>query len=107
MGAFDLFVLSPQQFLVVFALATAVIAMWLHMRFPDYGPGSYSGVTVHLVVAVIGANVLVPAAFKLASSTPEVLVATFGVALPLVTYMFLSGIWLIRLGQGLLGRYSR
>jgi uncharacterized membrane protein len=101
------FTLSPQVFLVVFALGAAVIAMWVHLKAPTLGPGDVRGVTLHLVLAVLGVNLLVPYVFRLAESSTGVLAATFAVVLPGLVYMFLAGIWLIRLGQGVLSRYSR
>lgn len=107
MNAFEVLDLSPQQYIVLFACGAALLAMWLHLRFPSSGPQEVPGVTAHLVVAVVAANLLVPTAFRLASSVPDMLIATFGVALPATVYMFVSGIWLIRLGQGYLRRYSQ
>lgn len=100
--------LGAQAYLVVFAVGAAGIALWLHTRFPQLGPGDVRGVTMHLIASIAGANALVPIAYSLGSGSARALTATtIAVALPAVLYMFMSGIWVIRLGQGMLGRYSR
>ena len=99
--------LSPHVYLLVFALGGAVLALWLHTRFPDAGPAGPMTVMVHMFAAVLGARLIGPAALRGAGSDAEVLAMTIGVVLPLVVYMFMSAIWLIRFGQAMLGRYSR
>jgi hypothetical protein len=101
------FDLSPHAYLMIFVVGAAALAMWLHVRLPDAGPTSVATITVHMVTAVVGANLIVPAVLRSADSHIEVMAMTFGVVLPLVVYMFTAAIWLIRFGQAMLGRYSR
>lgn len=102
-----LLTLSPQAYLVVYVVGAAVLAMWLYLRFPRIGPSDVTGVTLHLVASVLAANLVAPAAFGQAGSDGAMLAVTLGVVLPCVMYVLLSGIWLIRLGQGMLSRFSR
>jgi hypothetical protein len=101
------FDLSPHVYLVIFVIGAASLAMWLQVRLPHAGPKSVAAITVHMVTAVVGANLIVPAALRAADSHAEVMAMTFGVVLPLIVYMFTAAIWLIRFGQAVLGRYSR
>lgn len=99
--------LSPQVFLVSFVTGAAVLAMWIHVRFPDRGPAAVWPITLHMVLSIVTANVLVRTALRDADSDGALLAVTLGVVLPAIVYMFMSAIWLIRFGQGMLGRYSR
>jgi hypothetical protein len=101
------FDLSPHVYLLTFVVGAAFLASWLFVRFPESGPSDVARVTLNMVASVVGANLIVPAVLRGAGSDLEVMVMTFGVVLPLVVYMFMSAIWLIRLGQSMLGRYSR
>jgi hypothetical protein len=101
------FDLSANAYFIVFALGAAVVAMWLHLRFPTLASSSVTTITAHMVAAVVGANLLVPPVLRSAGSDGQLLLLTFAVVLPLVVYMFLTAIWLIRFGQATLARYSR
>ena len=82
-------------------VGSAVIALWVHVRFPKLAPEEYRYVVLHLMGAHVVARSVVPTGMSLVASRP--LVAVFGVALPGLVYLFLSWIWLIRLAQQSLG----
>jgi hypothetical protein len=98
--------LSPHTYFVVFAFGASVLAMWVYMRFPTAGPESVPMIGAHMAAAVLGAHLIVPAVLRGAGSDVQMLAVTFAVVLPLVVYMFLSALWLIRFGQAMLRRYS-
>jgi hypothetical protein len=102
-----LFELSPHAYLVAFVAGAAMLAMWIYLRVPDAGPSSVAAITLHMVVSVVGANLVAPAVLRSGASREAVFAATFVVVLPLLVYIFLSAIWLIRFGQATLSRYSR
>jgi len=91
--------MTRDTFLLAFVLAAAVLAGWVAFRLPSFGPQSLRGGWVNLALALVLGALLTPV-MNLVPGQPDtlsVLVALIGVALPVVTYMFLSGIWLVRL----------
>jgi len=94
-------VLSVQAFVICIAIGSALVALWLNLRFPSLMPWSMRVLLVHLVVALLIVYAVDPAmAFVGASGIPWArLVSVFGVAFPILVYEFLVGAWLIRLAQ--------
>jgi hypothetical protein len=91
--------MTRDTFLLAFVLAAAVLAGWVAFRLPSFGPQSLRAGWVNLALALVLGAVLTPV-MNLVPGQPDmlaVLVALICVALPVVTYMFLSGIWLVRL----------
>jgi hypothetical protein len=99
--------LSANVYFVLFAVGASFLAMWVHLRFPTFGPDAVPMITAHMVASVLGANLIAPVVLRSAGSDVQLLALTFAVVLPLVVYMFLTAIWLIRFGQSMLARYSR
>ena len=91
--------MSRDTFLLAFVLAAAVLAGWVAFRLPAFGPHTLRGGWLHLAVALVSGALLTPL-MNLVPGQPAVvpvIAALIGVALPVVTYMFLAGIWLVRL----------
>ena len=104
----DTFSLTPEQYLLLFALGGAAIAMWANLRFPDLAPSDIRGVGANVVASIATAHLVVQVGYGAAGTSPARLAAvTIGLALPAVVYVFLSAIWLIRMSQSSLSRYSR
>ncbi len=82
-------------------VGSAVLALWVHMRFPKLAPEEYRIAIFHLLGAHIVARSIVPGGMTLFTGQP--LVAVFAVALPGLVYVFLAWLWLIRLAQQSLG----
>jgi hypothetical protein len=96
---------SPTAFGIMLAAGAAVLALWIILRFTNFGPRTIAWAVGHAVIACVLLQVLLPPAFDAvgASGLPAALYfQVFGVALPLLVYAFLSGGWTARLAMGLL-----
>jgi hypothetical protein len=100
--------MSKHELLSFFALAAAMLAVWVDVRFPALIPEGTHRRIAHAVAALAAAQILVPALLQLlfaaADSRPVVLLGLFLLFLPALVYSFLSGIWLLRLFRGALPR---
>lgn len=88
--------MSNTVFAAILTCAAAVLALWVDTRFPTLAPKGLQRVIVHAAVAFALLH-LIP------SSGDSILfgfVVLFAVALPLLLYAFLVGVWAIRLLQG-------
>jgi hypothetical protein len=98
--------MSIQAFVLALACGAALLAFWITARFTNFGPRSVAWAIVHVVAAcfllrlvrfpldAVGGSGIPAAAY----------IQLFGVALPLLTYAFLSGGWVGRAALGLLDR---
>ena len=89
------------SFLICIAVGSALVALWLDVRFPKLMPWSLRRLLVHLVVAILVVYAVGPAmAFVAATGIPAAgLASVFGVAFPVLVYEFLVGAWMIKLAQ--------
>jgi hypothetical protein len=99
--------------LVVFAiclvLGAAAIALWIAVRFPQLTPQRLAVIMVHLVVAMVLAQ-LVPYGLLLpvsGSAAVQLIAGIFVLALPVLVYTLLITIWLLRVAQNALGGMLR
>jgi hypothetical protein len=94
---------------VLFVIATAVIALWVDVRFPDLAPGDLMRTGIHLSVAFLVSTVVAPFASDLVIDTGLPLARLAGLLLVLagLAYVFLTVIWVIKLFQGRLGSITR
>jgi hypothetical protein len=91
--------MSPHSFVVVLVFASAVLACWVGARFPALGPHRFAYGVLHLfcgLAAVRAIPGLTNVVLGMSAEVAKYLVP-FGVALPLFTYAFLTGLWLLRL----------
>ncbi len=94
--------MSVQLFVAALATGGAVLALWVHVRFPDLAPSRLPWTLVHLLAAVL-VLYLVP---DPGSSVAGAFAAAFLGVLPGLTYVFLASIWMLRLVQAaVLSRY--
>jgi hypothetical protein len=94
--------MGKETFLLVFVLGAATLALWAAVRLPGLAPRSFRAATAHMVAALLLSFALAPA-LRLVPGLParlSVLAALFGIALPALTYMFLSGVWFLKLMAG-------
>ena len=98
--------MSATAFPFVLALGAALLALWVHVRFPSLSAMSWRRVLVHVAFAFVVLEAFMPGAMGAAlalETSAGIVLAVVGVALPALTYLFLSSLWLLRLAQGLLG----
>lgn len=99
--------MTVHQFLTVLTLGAGVIALWINFRFPKLAPEGIWTAVIHVGVAILVGQVLLPG---LNASVPDLppaaqaLVITFLLGLPTLVYVLLASIWVIRIAQGALLR---
>jgi hypothetical protein len=85
---------------LVFALTAAgsVIALWLLLRFPGFGPRGLSAAMLHVLAALVCGQLVSPwMQFLSTLPAPQApLVALLGGALPPLVYFLVSLAWLVR-----------
>ena len=100
--------MSMTTFVLLLCTGSAVLALWVVVRFPDFGPDDVTKSLVHVAVSIVILQLLVPA-IHLVTGTglpAAQLVVSFGIVLPGLTYVFVAAAWLIRATAGRLqGRY--
>lgn len=91
--------MSPHTFVVILVLASAVLAVWCGIRFPNLGPRTMAFAVLHLLAGFAAVRAISGLTNAVVAFSDEVarFVAPFGIALPLFTYAFLTGLWLTRL----------
>jgi hypothetical protein len=83
-------------------LAGAIgVAFWIDRRLPRLAPREFRGAALHLLAATVGNQLLDgPLGGLVARSAPAgPVMATMGVVFPLVVYVCLAAIWMLRLAQ--------
>ena len=91
--------MSPHTFALAVVLASVALAFWTAVRFPHAGPTTVAA-SVFVVLSGAAAVRAIPAltdvTMQLAPAAAP-LVVPFAIALPLLTYTFLSGLWVLRM----------
>jgi len=91
-------VISAHTFALVLVAATVTLAFWFAARFPNAGPATLRSAVLQMLcgaAAVRAISGLSNAAMELSPQSARLLVP-FGIALPLLTYAFLTGLWVVR-----------
>jgi hypothetical protein len=93
-------------FLVCLGVASAAVALWFDVRFPNAGPQELWTGFLHVMASMFIAHIFVPKAFAVTGDgMAGALLAVFGVGFPALVYLFLVGFWVIRLAQRSLSGY--
>jgi membrane associated rhomboid family serine protease len=94
--------MGRETFVLLFVLASAALAVWVAVCLPRLAPRSLRSASVHLGAALVVGALLGPVSRAVPGrpSTISVLAALFLVALPVLTYMFLTGMWLVQRAVG-------
>jgi hypothetical protein len=90
--------MSNGTFVLVLAAGAALLALWVHMRFPSLAPDRLGRTIVHAVTAF--------ALLKMTSIFGEsstVFTAVFVFVLPALVYALLCTIWVLQQAQSALG----
>jgi hypothetical protein len=91
-------VISAHSFAVLLVFGSVTLAFWLAARFPNGGPSSLRSAVLQMLcgaAAIRAVAGLSSAAMQLCPESARLLVP-FGIALPLLTYGFLTGLWVLR-----------
>lgn len=101
--------MSVVVFGIFFVLGAAAIALWISVRFPKLKPERLAIIMIHLVLAMVFAQLL-PFGLLLpisASAAIQLMAGILTLALPVLVYTLLIAIWLLRIVQGALGGMLR
>ena len=96
--------LSAESFVLVLCAGAALIAIWIAVRLPRFGPERLPTALVHIVLSVVVGAVTTRAVAAVAGlwiPTGQ-FIAIFAIALPGLTYMFLAAAWLMRVMRDLI-----
>jgi hypothetical protein len=91
-------VISAHSFAVLLVFGSVTLAFWLAARFPNGGPSTFRSAVLQMLcgaAAVRAVSGLSNAVMQLWPEGARLLVP-FGIALPLLTYAFLTGLWVLR-----------
>jgi hypothetical protein len=91
--------MTPHTFVLTLVVASAVLAFWCGARFPTFGPTTFTFGVLHLFAGLAAVRAISPLTNAVKPFAGELapLIASFGIALPLFTYAFLTGLWVTRL----------
>jgi hypothetical protein len=90
--------MTVQALIPAVAVGAAAIALWLHVRLAGRAPQAQRPIALHLALSLCLLN-LAPmflAAVVHDSSGLSKMAGLLGIVLPLLTYVFLSSIWVIK-----------
>jgi hypothetical protein len=96
---------SVSTFVTFLALGAGLLALWIEVRFPKLAPPGWRRVFAHLLVSALVVQFPMVSGMQLLLANDGAswfALAAIGVALPAITYLFLSSLWLLRLAQQLL-----
>jgi hypothetical protein len=91
-------VISAHTFAVTLVFGSVALAFWLAARFPAAGPATLRNAALQMLcgaAAVHAVPGLSNATIQLAPTAARLLVP-FAITLPLLTYTFLTGLWVLR-----------
>jgi hypothetical protein len=90
--------ISVDTFVFALGVGAALIALWIAVTLPRFGPRNLPKALLHVLVSVVvGAGISRSISAAGTISLPAApLVAAFVIALPALTYMFLAAAWLMR-----------
>jgi hypothetical protein len=101
--------MSLVGFGIALVLGAAAIALWINVRFPQLRPERLGMIVVHLVLAMLLAQ-LVPFGLLVpisGSAAVQLMTGVLALALPVLVYTLVIAIWLLRVVQGALGGMLR
>lgn len=98
--------MAVHTFMLALAAASALLAMWVALRFPSVAPARMGALAGWLVAAGL-LPLLVSPMFDLVGGLAGAFAAVFIVALPGCTFLFLVGAWVMLFARKLIAPYLR
>jgi hypothetical protein len=91
--------ITAQSFAVLLVVASAVLAFWLAARFPALAPKTLGYAVLHVLGGFAAIRAIPGLSDPVTAFSTELahFLVPFGIALPLLTYAFLAGLWVLRL----------
>ncbi len=99
---------SIAAFVLVLCVGAAFLGLWFVVRFPDAGPSEMTRALLHVALSLLVLQLMASSISALSGFSVAVarFVASFGLVLPSLIYMFVAAAWLIRTaGTRLQGRH--
>lgn len=89
--------MSTHAFVAVMALGAALLALWCHVRWPSAAPKNLTSAVLRVLVglALMQVGVLALDA-AVGTSHGVALLAIVGVVVPVLTFAFLSALWIMK-----------
>ena len=94
--------MSAQQLVLVVAIGAAAIAIWCDRRLGSRGPRSVIWTLAHVGASLLALQVMPQVITLVVTSSADpsrAVAATLFVLLPVLTYVWLSALWLMKLVQ--------
>jgi hypothetical protein len=98
--------MSVHHFLLALVTGSAVIGLWLAVRFPSLAPESLKANGIAMAVAVLMPTLALPL-FVPVGHVAGVFVAIFVVMLPVLVYLFMAGAWFMMCMRRMLASHMR
>jgi hypothetical protein len=96
--------MTLHNFLLSLGVGSALLALWVVVRFPGATPQDFPRALLHVCAALLLGPMITQLAV-LIWNRGFALAAIFGVLLPLLVYTFLSGAWFFKLATDTFQRY--
>lgn len=95
-------------FLLSFAAGAFALAVWVDVRFPRLGPATWWRLAAHVAAGTILCNLVLGYAMApFVGSQLGRLAAVFVIALPVLTYAMIGGVWTLRITRAAMGGPAR
>jgi hypothetical protein len=90
--------MSPHSFALTLVLGSAFLAFWVGARFPGFGPSTLPFAGLHAMAGFVAIRAIPGLTEPLMGWPSKAMpfLVSFGIVLPLMTYTFLTGLWLMR-----------
>jgi hypothetical protein len=96
--------MTLHNFLLSLGVGSAVLALWVVVRFPDKGPADFTRALIHVCAALLLGPVMAQVVVMV-WNRGFALAAIFGLLLPLLVYTFLTCAWFFKLATETIHRY--
>jgi len=104
----DRFRMSVHAYIIAFAVGAAAIAAWIDTRFPKLAPTHLRLALAHVIGACVIANLVMATGLIGAGESPMRMTSgLLLVALPILVYEFLAGVWTIKVLQAAFRTHGR
>jgi hypothetical protein len=84
-------------FVLTLAVAAALLALWCHVRWPGAAPAGYLAAALRVIAGLLLLHVGVLVLEAAVGTSPGMaLLAIVGVIVPVLTFMFLASLWVLK-----------
>ena len=98
--------MSGSGLLVVVSLGAALLALWSYLRWPGAAPANLRGAVIRVVAAFCLLQVgALPLGAAAGAPVALAVLALVGVVVPLLSFAFLTSLWIMRLFAEMLRGY--